>query len=77
MNTALIHVVREMLGIDTELVTTAPPAARGIDRLIEQVRYAGGSSYLSGAGGAAYLGDDAPEAFAAQGSRWSGRGTTR
>lgn len=67
VNTALIHVVRQMLGIDTELITTAPPAARGIDRLIEQVRYAGGSSYLSGAGGAAYLGDDALEAFAAQG----------
>ena len=67
VNTALIHVVREMLGIDTEMVTTAPTEARGIDRLIEHLRRAGGSTYLSGTGGAAYLGDDAAQVFAAHG----------
>ncbi len=73
VNLALIHVIRDLLGIDTELVTTPPPSGRGIDRLIEQVSSVGGTSYLSGTGGSAYLGDDAAEVFGAHGIelRWS------
>jgi len=73
VNVALIHVVRRMLGLETELVFTDPPAGRGIDRLIEQVTLVGGTSYLSGQGGAAYLGEHAEEHFAEHGIRleWS------
>ncbi len=69
VNLAMIRVVQEMLEIRTELVITVPPVASGIDRLIEQVQMVGGTSYLSGSGGAAYLGEDAAERFAAAGDR--------
>jgi hypothetical protein len=73
VNLALIRLVQGMLGIETELVTTPPLETRGIERLIDQVRYVGGTSYLSGQGGAAYLGDDAEQRFAEAGIRlvWS------
>ncbi|RLV47626.1 hypothetical protein D9V37_15800 [Nocardioides mangrovicus] len=73
VNLSLIEVVRDLLGIDTPLVVTEPPAGRGLDRLVEQVHAAGGDAYLSGAGGASYLGEDAAERFAAAGIelRWS------
>lgn len=67
VNLSMIHVVRELLGIQTELVITPPPTTAGIDRLIEQVQMIGGTTYLSGAGGAAYLGDDAASTFAKAG----------
>lgn len=73
VNLALIHVIRETLGISTELAFTDPPTGSGRDRLVEQVRAVGGSSYLSGTGGASYLGDTAEDDFAAEGIelQWS------
>ncbi len=73
VNIALIEVIRQLLGISTPLVRTAPPEGKGLDRLVWQVRAAGGTSYLSGTGGAAYLGPDAAQRFAAAGIelRWS------
>ena len=60
VNIAMIEVVRDMLGIDTPLDVTAPPVEGGdADRLIEQVTMVGGSSYLAGQGGRAYMGEDA------------------
>ncbi|MFZ2502294.1 MAG: WbqC family protein [Nocardioides sp.] len=67
VNLALIEMIRDLLGITTELVITEPPQGKGIERLIEQVTMVGGTEYLSGAGGAAYLGEDAGERFAAAG----------
>ena len=67
VNLALIGVVREMLAIDTPLVFTDPPTLQGVDRLIEQTLAAGGTTYLSGAGGSAYMGPDAVGRFAAAG----------
>lgn len=67
VNRALIDVVRDMLGITTPLVVTEPPTKHGTERLIEQVKMVGGTEYLSGSGGAAYMGEDAADRFAAQG----------
>ena len=67
VNLAMIRLVRDMLGISTELVTTAPPQHRSVDRLIEQVTAVGGTEYLTGAGASSYFGDDAAERFAAAG----------
>ncbi|MBK9475406.1 MAG: WbqC family protein [Tetrasphaera sp.] len=64
VNTALIEVIRDLLGITTPLLRTDPPVGAGIERLIEVVRAVGGDAYLSGTGGTAYLGEDAPQRFA-------------
>ena len=64
VNIAMIEVVREMLGITTPLVVTEPPKATGVDRVIEQVVMVGGTSYVAGHGGRAYMGDDAEQRFA-------------
>lgn len=73
VNIALVEMIRKLLGITTPLVRTGPPVGTGLERLVWQVRAAGGTSYLSGTGGAAYLGPDAAERFAAAGIqlRWS------
>lgn len=67
VNLALIEIVREMLGVTTPLLFTDPPRHNGPDRLIEQVKAVGGDAYLSGAGGRAYMGEEAEADFAAQG----------
>jgi hypothetical protein len=67
VNTSLIYLIRDHLGITTPLTTTAPPVKSGIDRLIEQCQMTGATQYLSGAGGAAYMGDTAGASFAAAG----------
>jgi hypothetical protein len=67
VNLGMIRLVRDMLGITTELVTTDPPQRSSVDRLIEQVSAVGGTEYLTGAGAAAYFGDGATERFAAAG----------
>ena len=67
VNLALIGVVRELLGITTPLVVTAPPVHAGVARLVEQVGLVGGTGYLSGTGGAAYMGSDPAAPFAAAG----------
>lgn len=73
VNLALMEVIREMLQIRTPLLFTNPPTVNGPPRLIEQVLAVGGDEYVSGSGGAAYLGEDAPAEFAAHGIRleWS------
>lgn len=67
VNLALIEIVRDMLGITTPLLFTDPPAQNGPDRLIEQVLAVGGDAYLSGAGGRAYMGEEAEADFAEHG----------
>lgn len=67
VNIALIEIVRDMLGITTPLVVTEPPARAATDRLIEQVTMVGGTAYLAGPGGKAYMGDDADARFAEAG----------
>ena len=67
VNLALVEIIRDLLGITTPLLTTAPPTHTNVDRLIEQVQAVGGTSYLSGTGGTAYMGEDATERFAAAG----------
>ena len=67
VNIAMIHVVRDMLGISTPLVVTDPPTLAGAERLIEQVQMVGGTSYLAGSGGRAYMGDDPEALFASSG----------
>jgi hypothetical protein len=64
VNIAMIEHVRDMLDITTPLVITEPPSEAAIDRLIEQVKSVGGTSYLAGVGGKAYMGEDAEERFA-------------
>lgn len=63
VNTAMIEIVRDMLGITTPLVTTPPPQGHNVARLIEQVSMVDGDVYLSGSGGLAYMGPDAPQVF--------------
>ena len=67
VNISMIDAVREMLGIRTPLVVTEPPSHAATQRLIEQVMMVGGTSYLAGQGGRAYMGDDAEAVFAAAG----------
>jgi len=62
-NLALIEIVRHLLGISTPLLTMAPPSHSNVDRFIEQVSAVGGTQYLSGTGGLAYMGEDAPACF--------------
>ena len=73
VNISMIEVVREMLGIETPLVVTEPPSLAATQRLIEQVRMVGGTTYLAGPGGRAYMGDDAEAVFAdaGLGLEWS------
>ena len=59
----MIEIVRDMLGITTPLVTTPPPQGHNVARLIEQVSMVDGDVYLSGSGGLAYMGPDAPQVF--------------
>lgn len=67
VNIAMIEIVREMLGISTPLVITQPPILAGTERLIEQVTMVGGTAYLAGQGGKAYMGEDAVDRFAQAG----------
>lgn len=73
VNRALIDIVRDTLGITTPLLVTDPPTKNGIERLIEQVKMVGGTEYLSGSGGAAYMGEEATGRFAEEGLKltWS------
>lgn len=67
VNRSMIEIMRDLLGITTPMVTTAPPQQAGVDRLIEQTLAVGGTTYLSGTGGLAYMGQDAPQRFAEHG----------
>jgi len=67
VNISMIELVRGMLGIQTRLVVTEPPEKAATERLIEQVRMVGGTAYLAGQGGKAYMGDDPDSRFAEAG----------
>lgn len=67
VNIAMIEIVRDMLGIATPLVVTEPPVGSGTERLVEQVQMIGGTAYLAGQGGRAYMGDDPETRFAEAG----------
>ncbi|MDR7252139.1 hypothetical protein J2X46_001115 [Nocardioides sp. BE266] len=67
VNISMIEAVRDMLGIETPLVVTDPPTHAATERLIEQVQMVGGSAYLAGQGGKAYMGDDPEARFAEEG----------
>lgn len=67
VNLSMIRLVRDMLGISTDLVTTARPQQHAVDRLIEQVTAVGGTEYLTGPGASSYFGEDAAARFAAAG----------
>lgn len=64
VNLALLVHVKEMLGIGTPFLFTDPPVGTRGPRLIHQVLAVGGTEYLSGAGGASYLGEGAAQEFA-------------
>lgn len=67
LNQHLIRTIaQDFLGIRTRIVSSSdyPSAFRGQDRVIELVRAVGGTSYLSGPAGKAYLD---PARFAAEG----------
>lgn len=64
INVALIHHVREMLGITTELVVPAPPREKGVDRVLEVLQAVGATSYLSGTGARGYIREDGVRRFA-------------
>lgn len=63
VNISMIEVVRDMLGITTPLLITDPPRLAATDRLIEQVTMVGGTAYLAGPGGRAYMGEDPETRF--------------
>jgi WbqC-like protein family len=67
VNIAMLEVVREMLDLTTPMVVTDPPTEAATARLIEQVKMVGGTSYLAGQGGSAYMGDDPERTFAEEG----------
>lgn len=67
VNLQLIHLIRDRLGIATPLLQTVPPKQHGLDRLIEQVLAVGGTEYLSGPGGHAYMGECPARRFAEAG----------
>jgi hypothetical protein len=67
VNISMIEVVRDLLGITTPLVVTDPPTKAATERLIEQVKMVGGTAYLAGQGGKAYMGDDPEARFAEEG----------
>lgn len=67
INHQLILAVRDYLGITTEVVVTEPPTERGADRVLEQLRMVGATTYLSGTGAVDYLDAPAQERFREQG----------
>ena len=63
INLRLIDVVRDLLDIRTEIVVTEPPTEAGLDRVLEQLRLAGATSYLSGTGARGYIDEEAERKF--------------
>lgn len=60
VNAALITMMQPLLGIETPLVWTDPTIrSRGAQRVLDHVRAAGGTTYLSGTGAMAYMPDAA------------------
>lgn len=67
INIALLHIVRDLLGITTELVVSAPPQEAGLDRVLEVLQDVGATSYLSGTGARDYIRDEGEAKFRALG----------
>jgi hypothetical protein len=63
INIKLIRMVREMLGITTEIVSTPPPTQGGVDRVFEQLQMVGATSYISGTGAKGYIDEAAEQRF--------------
>lgn len=64
INIKLLHVVRDVLGITTEMVVSEPPTAAGLDRVLEVLQAVGATSYLSGTGARDYIRDEGEQRFA-------------
>lgn len=67
INIDLMHVIRDLLGITTELVVTDAPQQAGLDRVLEVLQEVGATSYLSGTGARDYIRDDGQAKFDALG----------
>lgn len=67
INIDLMHVIRDLLGITTELVVTDAPEQAGLDRVLEVLQEVGATSYLSGTGARDYIRDDGQAKFDALG----------
>lgn len=63
INIALMEVVRELLGITTELVITDPPKEAGLERVLEVLQDVGATSYLSGTGARDYIREEGQARF--------------
>ncbi len=63
INVKLLHVVRDLLGITTELVVPDPPEHAGLDRVLEVLQKVGATSYLSGTGARDYIRDEGEAKF--------------
>lgn len=63
INIALMEVVRDLLGITTELVVTEPPHEAGLERVLEVLQQVGATSYLSGTGARDYIRDEGQARF--------------
>lgn len=57
LNFTLILGIRDLLGITTPVGIAPPPVGRGNNNLISMLRSYGATTYLSGQGGSAYMGD--------------------
>jgi hypothetical protein len=67
INIAMIEMVRDMLGITTELVRVPPPTQGGVERVLEQLEMVGATSYVSGIGAKGYIDETAERQFDALG----------
>ena len=70
-NLSLILAVRELLGITTPIAICVPPEGRGNVGLVSVLRRYGATTYLTGTGGRAYMGDCAEFKEAGITVRWS------
>ena len=63
INITMIEMVRDMLGITTELVRVPPPTKGGVERVLEQLQLVGATSYVSGTGAKGYIDEAAERRF--------------
>jgi WbqC-like protein family len=63
INIKMIELVRDMLGITTELVRVPPPTQGGVERVLEQLQMVGATSYVSGTGARGYIDEAAERRF--------------
>lgn len=63
INIALMHHIRQMLGITTPLLVTDPPQHAGLERVLEVLQAVGATSYLSGTGARDYIREEGTRRF--------------